>query len=325
MQLKGLRDILILFQKGVSAGSTAAFALEGLGGAMEGMKGRMGKFGGFIKGLSVQVGLITAAFKIGSEIFDQVSGVTNTAADAMARVASSGQKAAIRLEQLNPLAQKNIKERAEGVASKAFAITDAEMKNLTMSQKFMLGSKNKIALGQKEANFEGIDIFSKGKLREQLEAGLTQTVVAGADIKEIDAAMTKIRADGFISQQEVVETLDFFDQLITKSNKFVKALEEGKSNLTKDQIEALKKISEEDLKDVLTGAKGNLSNMSNKDAQELRGAVLSSKRDLNKGRGDIATEVKNTQLLTLRKALISEGKKRRYCKNSSREGSSFNC
>ena len=39
------------------------------------------------------------------------------------------------------------------------------------------------------------------------------------------AAIDKIRKDGFISKDEVADTLTFFDQLIVKANKFTKAIQ----------------------------------------------------------------------------------------------------
>tara|TARA_R100001129_G_scaffold16151_2_gene10616 strand:+ start:1726 stop:8508 length:6783 start_codon:yes stop_codon:yes gene_type:complete len=251
-----------IVSEGIAAGSTASFALEGLGGALEGAGGKVGKLGGFLKGLSVKVGILTAAYKIGSDVFDQVTGVTNAAADAMSQVSESAQKAAIRLDMLSPTGQKRVKDTMDRLTdgkfsgqNSAFAMRDDELKDLNAFQKFMLSSKG-AAFGAREANFEGADLFGKGALRESLEAGMETVVASGGDMNQMLAAIDKIRKDGFISKDEVADTLTFFDQLIVKANKFTKAIQDAEGlGITEEDKEFLTKFDEDQLSAFLKGGK----------------------------------------------------------------------
>ena len=251
-----------IVSEGIAAGSTASFALEGLGGALEGAGGKIGKLGGFLKGLSVKVGILTAAYKIGSDVFDQVTGVTNAAADAMSQVSESAQKAAIRLDMLSPTGQKRVKDTMDRLTdgkfsgqNSAFAMRDDELKDIGFFKSFMLSSKG-AAFGAREANFEGADLFKKGALRESLEAGMETVVAAGGDMNQMLAAIDKIRKDGFISKDEVADTLTFFDQLIVKANKFTKAIQEAEGlGITEEDKEFLTKFDEDQLSAFLKGGK----------------------------------------------------------------------
>ena len=272
-----------IVSEGIAAGSTASFALEGLGGALEGAGGKVGKLGGLLKGLSVKVGLLTAAYKIGTDIFDQVTGVTNGAADAMSQVSESAQKAAIRLDMLSPTGQKRVKDDMKRMAdgsffgqASAFAMREDELDDIGFFKSFMLSSKG-AAFGAREANFEGADLFGKGQLRESLEAGMQTVVAAGGDQNQMLEAIDKIRKDGFISKDEVAETLTFFDQLIVKANKFTKAIQDAEGlGITEEDKEFLTGFDEDQLSAFLKGGKARsgvikkmTQGMSEKDIKEV--------------------------------------------------------
>jgi TP901 family phage tail tape measure protein len=276
-----------IVSEGIAAGSTASFALEGLGGALEGAGGKIGKLGGFLKGLSIKVGLLTAAYKIGTDIFDQVTGVTNGAADAMSQVSESAQKAAIRLDMLSPTGQKRVKDDVKRMTDgnflgkdSAFAMREDELDDIGFFKSFMLSSKS-VAFGAREANFEGADLFGKGQLRESLEAGMQTVVAAGGDMNQMMEEIDKIRKDGFISKDEVADTLTFFDQLIDKANKFTKAIQDAEGlGITEEDKEFLTGLDEDQLSAFLKGGKardGVIKKITEgMSEEEIKGAGLDS-------------------------------------------------
>ena len=309
---EGLGRYTNIVAEGIATGSTAAFALEGLGGSLEGMGGKVGKAGAFIKGLSFQVGLATAAFKIGTDIYDQMTGTTNFAADAMARVAESSEKAAIRLDMLSPSGKRDVQKEIDELATSAFEVSPEQQANMSLKNRLMLGKTNRggafntgFFASTRKANFEGSDLMDAGQSEEALKASIGVAVTAGGDKDAIFKQIEKIKIDGFISNAEMTETQDFLDSIIRKANLFTKELEKGSQELTSDQINALRDIDEEDLRDVLSGKKGNLSNLNDdKKAQELRENILGAKTAVFEGKGDISDTNKNERLLKLRKGLI---------------------
>ena len=305
-----------IVSEGIAAGSTASFALEGLGGALEGAGGKVGKLGGFLKGLSVKVGILTAAYKIGSDVFDQVTGVTNAAATAMAQVSESAQKAAIRLDMLSPTGQKRVKDDVKRMTEgdffgkeSAFAMKDDELKEMGIFslRRFMLSSKG-AAFGAREANFEGADLFGKGALRESLEAGMETVVAAGGDMNQMLAAIDKIRKDGFISKDEVADTLTFFDELIVKANKFTKAIQEAEGlGITEEDKKFLTQFNEEQLSGFLKGGKARKKVAEEMDLnpEELRQKEAALRERLFKDDGR-ERAVQDRDLHELRMALIKK-------------------
>ena len=305
-----------IVSEGIAAGSTASFALEGLGGALEGAGGKVGKVGKVLKGLSVQVGIVTAAYKIGADVFDQVTGVTNAAATAMAQVSESAQKAAIRLDMLSPTGQKRVKDTMKRMTDgdfmgqdSAFAMKDDELKEMgTFSlRRFLLSSKG-VAFGAREANFEGADLWGKGALRESLEAGMETVVAAGGDQNQMLEAIDKIRKDGFISKDEVADTLTFFDSLIVKANKFTKAIQEAEGlGITEEDKKFLTQFNEEQLSAFLKGGKArkDVAKEMGLNAEELRQKEAGLRDRLFKDDGR-ERAVQDRDLHELRMALIKK-------------------
>ena len=303
-----------IVSEGIAAGSTASFALEGLGGALEGAGGKVGKLGGFLKGLSVKVGILTAAYKIGSDVFDQVTGVTNAAATAMAQVSESAQKAAIRLDMLSPTGQKRVQDDMKRMTEgdffgkeSAFAMREDELKDIGFFKSFMLSSKG-AAFGAREANFEGADLFKKGALRESLEAGMETVVAAGGDQNQMLEAIDKIRKDGFISKDEVADTLTFFDELIVKANKFTKAIQDAEGlGITEEDKEFLTQFNEEQLSGFLKGGKARkkVAEDMGLNAEELRQKEAGLRDRLFKDDGRHKA-VQDKDLHDLRMALIKK-------------------
>ena len=303
-----------IVSEGIAAGSTASFALEGLGGALEGAGGKVGKLGGFLKGLSVKVGILTAAYKIGADVFDQVTGVTNAAATAMAQVSESAQKAAIRLDMLSPTGQKRVQDDMKRMTEgdffgkeSAFAMREDELKDIGFFKSFMLSSKG-AAFGAREANFEGADLFKKGALRESLEAGMETVVAAGGDQNQMLEAIDKIRKDGFISKDEVADTLTFFDELIVKANKFTKAIQDAEGlGITEEDKEFLTQFNEEQLSGFLKGGKARkkVAEDMGLNAEELRQKEAGLRDRLFKDDGRHKA-VQDKDLHDLRMALIKK-------------------
>ena len=84
-----------------------------MGDFLESSGGKLGKFGGSLSKASGYIGAAVAGIQLAGDIFDRFSGITDFAADGMARVAQSAKDAAFRLDEFDPLEQRNIKNDAD--------------------------------------------------------------------------------------------------------------------------------------------------------------------------------------------------------------------
>jgi|GEM_PF-1631077 len=223
------------FSSAAASGATTTFALKGVGDFLESSGGKLGKFGGSLSKASGYIGAAVAGIQLAGDIFDRFSGITDFAADGMARVAQSAKDAAFRLDEFDPLEQRNIKNDADFFLN--------SIKERTAEEGTLLGSigtffKQGGNIGS-TLDFEGFDMFGAGALEETLDAAILAAVAGSADPKQVQAQLSKIALDRDITKEEVRETQDLFDKLTQDAKKLNKELK----TLTDKGI-----IGEEDLK-----------------------------------------------------------------------------
>ena len=223
------------FSSAAASGATATFAIKGVGDFLESSGGKLGKFGESLSKASGYIGAAVAGIQIAGDAFDHFSGVSDFAADGMARVAKSAENAAFRLDEFDPEDQRGIQKEA------AFQMEN--IKRRTAEENTIMGTLSTLLTQGlnfgSSLDFEGFDMFGSGKLEDTLNAAVQGALAGGADAGAVQAQLQKIAKDRDVTKDEISETQDLFDKLTQDA----KRLNQELKKLTDGGI-----IQEEDLK-----------------------------------------------------------------------------
>ena len=185
-----------IVSEGLSSGTTAVFALQGLSSALP-------QFAGFLGPAGLAVGALTAAYQIGGQIADEVNGINKSAAESMNRVAEAAKNASVKLEDLSDFQQKSIKSRSESLVYGASQETSA-------AQAFFTGPT---------VNYEGFDLFTKGELQKSLDSMSSSALAAGASYDEMFNIIRSKAQDGLMSKKDIEDLSIEISKLIPSARK----------------------------------------------------------------------------------------------------------
>ena len=295
--------------------TTAVFAGEALsdfGDSLQEKGGAItGKLGAVVGGLGKLTGAVGIAFsavKLGGELMDKWTGVTDTATLAMDLVGESAKNAAFRLDNLNPAAKRGVEQEAGAVLGSV------------VGGGFLSGAAHDVA-------FEGFEWFKvvDGKLEKALRESVKVAILNNIPSDKIKRELDIISQDKFVDQNEVLRVVKAFDIMAEKGKEAVSEFlkledlsiegftsEEVKGILTKGiaDISEFKVVGGKLVGGELTGEMRGATDAQFKEMLNLgRGAnpIIDALRDrIVAGGGSDSQDIQNEQIFNLRKKLIDD-------------------
>lgn len=251
-----------IISEGLSLGSSITLGAQ----SIQGLLPATSKFASYLGPAGLAIGGLTAAWKISSDVYNELSGNNKLAADSISKVADAASKAAINLNSLPKYSQKSIEERGRGLVQGAIQVES--------------GSTYR---GQEVKLNADVD----AKLKDTLQTTATEALAVGASYRIMwNEIQNYAKSGNEITQEEVKKLTETFRGLADEAVK----TQETINNLNLKPTEGIGKelvnfANETDFRKAL-GDKDQF--------KELR--ALMPNADL---------EVQNEQILKIRERLLS--------------------
>jgi TP901 family phage tail tape measure protein len=183
---------------GLSSGTTAVFALQGLAAAIP-------KFAGFLGPAGIAIGGLAAAWQIGTGIYNEVNGINKSVAKSLATVGDAASKASINLSGLSKDRQEEVKKTAESIISEGMKTETTKMVNLLAAQGGKGGSvgmRSGPAVVASTVSATIVDDIS-GKLKQSLKDITTEANAAGVSTSELQNRIRAFSGDTKLTKEEI--------------------------------------------------------------------------------------------------------------------------
>jgi hypothetical protein len=190
-----------IVSEGLSSGTTAVFALQGLGTALP-------KFAGFLGPAGLAVGALTAAWQIGTKIYNEQTGINRTVAESLDRVGKAAAEASTNLDKLSPEGKKKVEEQ-----SKASVQESLKTGRMTVESQLGTGSVGYNSL----RSVEEVARFAQdvtGELKDSLFKMQKEALATGVSVDKLNTEIQKFSKDSIITQDEILQLSSSFKGFI---------------------------------------------------------------------------------------------------------------
>ena len=211
-----------IISDGIGTATSVLFASQGLSSALP-------KFAGFLGPAGVAVSALTAAWQIGTSIYNEQSGINKIVAYSLSNVADAASKASVNLASLSKGDQSDVKKKAE--ASIIEALETNEMVSASQSNDFFTrfsalasrsggsisGSSGTSPLETKVKQTARIDTDVTGALKQNLFDLQAEALGAGVPLEKLQGKIKEFTKDAVVSQFEIAQLSisfsDFIDEI----------------------------------------------------------------------------------------------------------------
>ena len=211
-----------IISDGIGTATSVLFASQGLSSALP-------KFAGFLGPAGVAVSALTAAWQIGTSIYNEQSGINKIVAYSLSNVADAASKASVNLASLSKGDQSDVKKKAE--ASIMEALETGEMVSASQSNDFftrfaalasrsggsIAGSSGTSPLETKVKQTARIDTDVTGALKQNLFDLQAEALGAGVPLEKLQGKIKEFTKDAVVSQFEIAQLSisfsDFIDEI----------------------------------------------------------------------------------------------------------------
>ncbi len=215
---------------GIGTATSTLFAFQGLSSLLP-------KFAGFLGPAGVAVSTLTAAWQVGTAIYNEQAGVNKIVAQSLSNVADAASKASINLASLSKGEQSDIKKKAE--ASVMQALETSEMVNASQSNDFwtrfaatvssggsLTGSRGTLPSETQVKQTARFDTDVTGALKQNLFDLQAEALGAGVPLEKLQGKIKEFAGDSVITQFEILMLSQSFSSFIDEIKKTDKALKE---------------------------------------------------------------------------------------------------
>ena len=199
----------------LSAGTTATFAFQGLSAAIP-------KFAGFLGPAGLAIGGLISAWKLGTSIYNEQTGINKIVAKSLETVGEAASKASVNLDSLSGTRKSEVKKTAEDIVTEGLK-TGLQIKTTDTSLSASMGN----ALAERSIT---VDESSKinSTLKENLNQITAQAKGAGVSTALLTETIKKLKG-------ETGYTIDSIDKIRSSFSGFI-------SDITKLDLE-IKKLN----------------------------------------------------------------------------------